>query len=264
MNTKYLERITTNLKLKSGLDVDVNDFFSNGQCNPNHYYEDADNCLCDQKIKNCYPVKYQDTEYIMGSCCIKRFGIKKDKVCENCTQLYSTNNMKIRADDTNASLCKECRDNVKYAINSTLRFGKHKDMSLEQIYDQHPSYFSWLQNSFPKMATKLSLVKKYKLNKFCHKIVKGDEIDKVDENDEIEVKFDFSVLDAVRDYNNRPNSGCETCKIDKFNSLQEYEDHFLSIRKRHPKHIACECKRVMLRINACCEVCFNEKLNNDI
>jgi uncharacterized protein (DUF3820 family) len=166
MSTKYRERIINNFKLKYKLDIDIDDFFNNGQCNPNNYYEEEDNCLCDHKIKNCYPVKYQDNDYIMGSCCIKRFGIKRDKVCENCAQIYSSNNMKLRPNESNALLCKECRDNVKYAIDFTMRFGKYKGTSLEQIYDDDQSYFCWLHNSFPSMAKKLNLVKKYKLNKF--------------------------------------------------------------------------------------------------
>jgi hypothetical protein len=174
MNAKYLERIKTNLKLKSGLDIDVNDFFNNGQCNPNRYLVEDNNCLCDQKIKNCYHVLCEDNEYIMGICCIKRFSIKKDKVCENCTQLYYTNNMKIKPDESNALLCKECRDNVKFSIDYKLRFGKYKDSSLEQIYDDHPAYFRWLLTSVPILATKLNLVKKYKLNRFSHKIDEND------------------------------------------------------------------------------------------
>ncbi len=178
INSKYRERISNNFKVKYGLDIDVDDFFNNGQCNPNSsFYNEKDaKCLCDHAIKNCFLVSYHYDQYIMGSCCIKRFSIQEKKKCKNCTREYTGNNLKIRrTNEYNSLLCKECRDNVKFAIDYEMEFGKYKNNNLENIYVIDYNYFNWLHDNFPLMTPMLTLVNRYKQNRFFHRIVNNND-----------------------------------------------------------------------------------------
>lgn len=166
-HTKYQERISSNFQIKYGMNVDVNDFFKKGKSNKNLNFVGEDSCLCGHEIVNCCPVMYQDNTYIMGNCCIKRFGVETNKVCKKCNVEYDTKNCKLKkSDDEQLKVCKSCRNEIKMALKHKLTFGKYKSNTIGDTYETNRGYFNWMLNNVDDVKYYARLVLNLKQNKY--------------------------------------------------------------------------------------------------
>lgn len=162
----YYSRIRNNFKLKYNLDVDVQDFFSNAIALTNSITEELTECLCGHSIEHNYPVEYQNGEYVMGSCCIKRFNIRQKKFCKQCKSEYSNNNCKIEHDKQPVKLCTGCRNTLKYAIKYHFKSGKYKGQLLTDVIYYDGDFSEWLGNNNANMKLYIDFITEYKQNNF--------------------------------------------------------------------------------------------------
>lgn len=130
---KYFMRIKNGLTESGHPEIDVADFFANGITDINYEFKESTDCLCGHPIEKNFIVKYNGVDFIMGSCCIKRFGIKVIKKCHICKSEYHTNNMK------RLKLCRKCRRRIPMFQLPW----KYKDqyISLVKLYEIDIKYF---------------------------------------------------------------------------------------------------------------------------
>ena len=101
--------------------------------NPGWYPELKNECICDHHIQeNCYIINNSGLILTIGNCCIKKFILKKYRTCEICECPHKNRIV---------NKCNDCR-NKEY--EKTIKFGKYKGETYENIFIKDVNYIRWL------------------------------------------------------------------------------------------------------------------------
>lgn len=126
-----------------------NNFMKNIEINEEIEYPEIEyKCKCGHGIKqNCY-IRHKETKeiIIMGSCCIRKFEIKK--FCFKCNKRHGRTKSTICIDCENEDKLKikELKQQQKEKIkleNTIITFGMHKNKTIKHIYENNINYFNW-------------------------------------------------------------------------------------------------------------------------
>lgn len=116
-------------------------------------------CKCGHYIEvQCYIRNIQTKEiFVVGNCCVKKFGIKKKciecnevhkrtkfNICTNCEQLQKNKIKELKEEQKiKIEQEKEYFKNLKKLENSIITFGKYKYKTIKYVYDNDIDYINW-------------------------------------------------------------------------------------------------------------------------
>lgn len=170
----YVQRFFTQLQVQGGSDK-VEDFTRIGNENKTECQ-----CICGHPIKNCFHVrsnKNQNT-LVIGSCCIRKFEIKKrcdrcnkehrnkkDNYCSSCRDVIEIERrnkltkqffeQKKEEEERIGKIIEESMKETEEIIKKTqITFGKYKGYTWEYIYKTKASYIKWLLDNEIKFVPK--------------------------------------------------------------------------------------------------------------
>lgn len=156
----------------------------------------SDKCACGHDIKINGYIRNKITKEIivMGSCCIKRFKIKKHcfkcdnlhtrikyNICKNCEKIEkekSKEKKKIEKEKLKEKkkIEEELRHNMFQLGSIVIDFGKHKNKTIEDIYNNDISYIKWCikTNDEKEVYSFRNIIKYYNIVKQINNLAEQD------------------------------------------------------------------------------------------